>query len=99
MVKDLQADLKRPPPWGGRGILEPKTEKYTGKIETILVPGLAFDIKGNRLVYGKEDYDRFLSKQTCSKIGIGFKEQLTWKLLTKPHNEQVLILYCPELSE
>lgn len=46
------------------------------KIEVVFVPLLAFDLKGNRVGYGKGFYDKFLSK--CNpetiKIGLSFFE-------------------------
>ena len=46
------------------------------QIEVVFVPLLAFDIKGNRVGYGKGFYDRFLSecKPETLKIGLSFFE-------------------------
>lgn len=84
-VTNLQTDLEKSR-WG---ILEPKTAPYRGKIDAILVPGLAFDETGYRLGYGKGHYDRFLSQHHCEKIGIGFKEQLTSFLPIEAHDEKL----------
>lgn len=46
------------------------------KIETILVPGLAFDSHHHRLGFGKGFYDRLLKDGAIPTIGVGFKEQL-----------------------
>lgn len=53
------------------GILEPKqgVPTETSKIDTVLVPLLAFDQQGNRVGYGKGFYDKFLS--SC-KVGSRF---------------------------
>lgn len=75
---------------GYKGILEPKgdTEKFEYKKHKeyrvlMLMPGVAFDIYGNRMGYGKGFYDRFLADkeilQTYS-IGIGYKCQQVEKL-------------------
>lgn len=49
-------------------------EVPVGKIEVVFVPLLTFDLKGNRVGYGKGFYDKFLSK--CNpeviKIGLSF---------------------------
>lgn len=59
------------------GIFEPDLEDtYNGKIDLVIVPGVAFDIKKNRLGRGKGYYDRFFSKNKTLKIGIGFDFQL-----------------------
>lgn len=70
---------------GYKGILEPDGtterfdyEKYKERRMLLLMPGVAFDIYGNRMGYGKGFYDRFLRDkeilQTYS-IGIGYKCQ------------------------
>jgi 5-formyltetrahydrofolate cyclo-ligase len=62
---------------GNLGIEEPDSiENYTGKIDMVIVPGLAFDRKRNRLGRGKGYYDRFLNENKMVKIGIGFNFQL-----------------------
>ena len=51
-------------------------EVPNSKIEVVFVPLLAFDIKGNRVGYGKGFYDKFLSecKPETLKIGLSFFE-------------------------
>lgn len=51
-------------------------EVPSSKIEVVFVPLLAFDIKGNRVGYGKGFYDKFLSncKPETLKIGLSFFE-------------------------
>lgn len=46
------------------------------KIDVVFVPLLAFDLKGNRVGYGKGFYDKFLSncKPETIKIGLSFFE-------------------------
>lgn len=60
------------------GILEPKGEIYTdiNNIDLIVVPGVAFDLKNNRMGRGKAYYDRLLNTTKCLKIGICFNFQL-----------------------
>ncbi len=49
-------------------------EVPNAKIEVVFVPLLAYDIKGNRVGYGKGFYDNFLSKcnEDVIKIGLSF---------------------------
>ncbi len=46
-------------------------EVPTNKIDVVFVPLLAFDIKGNRVGYGKGFYDLFLSKCKTDVIKVG----------------------------
>lgn len=56
-------------------ILEPAKEViHTGDIDLVLVPLLAFDLKGYRVGYGKGFYDRFLEQQKTRTLGLSFFE-------------------------
>ncbi len=66
---------------GEYGILAPYTSRIIAPedIELMLVPGLAFDRKGNRLGRGKGFYDMYLSMRYASrihKIGVCLPYQL-----------------------
>jgi len=58
-----------PEPVGGR-VVEP------ADFDVVLIPLLAFDVKGHRVGYGKGFYDRYLAscRPDCLKIGISFFE-------------------------
>lgn len=60
------------------GIHEPADveDVDTAKIDLVLVPGLAFDLLGHRVGYGRGFYDRFLAKcrADCIKIGLSYFE-------------------------
>ena len=60
------------------GIYEPidGIEVPMSKIDVVFVPLFAFDIKGNRVGYGKGFYDKFLSKcnEEVIKVGLSFYE-------------------------
>ncbi|HZK69662.1 MAG TPA: 5-formyltetrahydrofolate cyclo-ligase [Paludibacter sp.] len=66
-------NLKR----GNLGIYEPETDGlYMGKIDLAIVPGVAFDLKRNRLGRGKGYYDRFFNDVETQKWGVGFDFQV-----------------------
>ncbi len=58
-----------PEPLGGK-IVKPE------KIDLVLVPGVAFDEKGNRLGMGKGYYDRFLPRVKGKKVGVAYDFQI-----------------------
>ena len=62
---------------GAYGIQEPVGEVYCKKIDVVIVPMCAFDENCNRLGFGKGYYDRFLSTNSCLKIGVAFSCQKT----------------------
>lgn len=62
-VHDLQKNLYN--------ILEPqKGTIYSGEIDLVIIPLLAFDKNGYRVGYGKGFYDRFLENINAQKIGL-----------------------------
>ncbi len=65
---------------GAYGILEPIGELFTddSKIDVAIIPGMAFDIQGQRLGRGRGYYDRFLAKLSYPvyKIGVCFPWQI-----------------------
>ena len=70
---------------GDFNILEPKNEPYTGGFDLIIVPGVAFDPKGNRLGRGRGYYDRFLCQHlNVKRIGICFDFQMVEAIPTEP---------------
>ncbi|MBQ8958289.1 MAG: 5-formyltetrahydrofolate cyclo-ligase [Bacteroidales bacterium] len=70
---------------GDFNILEPQNEPYTGDFELIIVPGVAFDRRGNRLGRGRGYYDRFLSQHlNVKRIGICFDFQLVDEVPAEP---------------
>ncbi len=70
---------------GDFNILEPQNEPYTGGFDLIVVPGVAFDAKGNRLGRGKGYYDRFLCQHLeVKRIGICFDFQFVDEVPSEP---------------
>lgn len=60
-----------------KGLFEPTGDTFadTDSIDFIIVPGIAFDKKNNRLGRGKAYYDRFLIHTNAHKAGICFEFQ------------------------
>jgi len=69
---------------GRFGIMEPPPCEKMRKIDLLIVPGIAFDKKGNRLGYGKGFYDRLLSGKRTFSIGLAYSFQLLENL---PHEK------------
>lgn len=72
---------------GIMGILEPVDATPSvnpHSIQIYIVPGLAFDVQGYRLGYGKGYYDRLLKDVPGRTIGIGYTDQLIYEL---PHTK------------
>lgn len=73
---------------GSLGISEPEGENYTDyrKVDMVIVPGIAFDRKMNRLGRGKGYYDRFLSQTSIPKVGVCFDMQLKDQIPVETHD-------------
>jgi len=82
---------------GTMGILEPKKTKSivdVKKLDLVLVPGIAFDRKGNRLGYGLAYYDRFLNKLSPSTvtIALAYSFQVLPSVPREEHDHKVNII-------
>lgn len=88
-ILDDHAKLKL----GPYGVHEPVEEKCVRlpDLDLVVVPGLAFDKKGNRLGRGKGYYDRFLAKlpQRTPTIGLAFDLQILPSVPTTEHDFSV----------
>jgi 5-formyltetrahydrofolate cyclo-ligase len=69
-------------------ILEPTQSNPApvNRLDLIVAPGLAFDLRGRRLGRGKGFYDRLLASAKGVKCGICFEEQLLPEIPVEPHD-------------
>lgn len=75
---------------GDFNIQEPQDNPYTGTYDLIVVPGIAFDKRGNRIGRGRGYYDRFLCQHSdVPTIGICFDFQLVDHVPTEPTDIQM----------
>ncbi len=98
---------------GSFGLREPKSRIKLWKMTDypgttlIIVPGLAFDIKGRRLGRGGGFYDRFLSQMRVEAekagfeqpvcLGFAFKEQIFTAIPFESHDMKMDGLVSPDL--
>lgn len=77
-------DLKQ----GAYGIPEPRiiNPAAISDIDIALIPGIAFDIHGNRTGFGKGYYDRFLSEFKGVKIGVCYDFQIQTDIPADTHD-------------
>ena len=83
---------------GKFGVREPDAncpELPLDKFNLILVPGLAFDVNGNRLGRGRGFYDRLLGAVAGIKCGVCHDGQLFPQIPTEPHDVKVDFILTP----
>lgn len=61
-------------------------------IELIIVPGVAFDRKGNRLGYGGGYYDRYLDHYKGNTCALAFEEQLVSEIPLESYDVPVQMI-------
>lgn len=81
-------ELERMTP-GAFGILEPPLDEPAPGPDLIFVPGVAFDMHGNRIGRGGGYYDRVLSRFAGYRLGIAFDFQVLLSVPTDPHDKPV----------
>ena len=76
---------------GAFGVAEPVAGKKfsIAELDLIVVPGVAFDLRGHRLGYGRGFYDRQLAGKSAATVAIGlcFEMQLCDLLPTEAHDQ------------
>lgn len=80
------------------GINEPEERlEYHGEVDIIIVPGLAFDERGNRIGYGGGYYDRFLENCINTlKIGLCLNEFISNQLPTSKHDIKMDVIFTQD---
>lgn len=91
IILDLDRELSP----GSRGVLEPVLKKERildpAEIDLVILPGVAFDIRGNRLGRGHAYYDNFLKETPpkVAKIALAFERQIVHNIPPAPHDVPV----------
>lgn len=82
---------------GKFNIPEPTTAPFEGKIDIIVVPGLAFDNEGNRLGRGGGYYDRYIraAKSQSLLVGVGYDFQMVQKVPTNMFDKHMNYIISP----
>ena len=94
IIKQLGTDIVI----GKFGVREPAlscAEIPLNQFDLMLVPGMAFDLSGNRLGRGKGFYDRILKEASGIKCGVGYDFQLLEQIPTEPHDAWVDFMLTP----
>ena len=73
---------------GAFSVSEPTNTEVAdvGKIELILIPGIAFSKKGSRVGFGKGCYDRLLQNSSAIKVGFCYDFQLCEEIPSEQHD-------------
>ena len=94
LLKNLATDIVT----GKFGVREPAAscaEIPLNQFDLILVPGMAFDLSGNRLGRGQGFYDRLLAEASGIKCGVCHDFQLLEKIPSEPHDAKVDFILTP----
>ncbi len=76
---------------GHLGLLQPELARAdwfvdVGELDLVVVPGLAFDVRGNRIGYGAGYYDRFLPQVRGCKVGLAYESFLLEDIPLEDHD-------------
>ena len=79
---------------GKYGIFENSTSNINmEKMDLLIIPGLVFDLQGNRLGYGKGYYDRFLSLRKVKYIiALAYETQVVNEIPNNEHDIPVDVI-------
>ena len=65
------------------------------RVDLILVPGLAFDLRGHRLGRGKGYYDQLMRGLDGTTCGVAFDQQIVAEIPVEPHDVRVNCVLTP----
>lgn len=85
LTEDFGVPLKTPP-----------KESKEVVPDVLVIPGLAFSRKGERLGRGKGFYDKYLKTYNGLKVGICFTDQLFAEIPTEPWDELIDVIVTDE---
>lgn len=85
---------------GFAGILEPSARRHPLRninyLNVIVVPGVVFDRKGNRIGFGHGFYDRLLAAYPGIKIALAYDFQLVEALPVTPRDQRLDLILTEE---
>ena len=93
-IERLPHDLKP----GLHGIREPADHCALvplNRLDLVLAPGVAFDLRGGRLGRGKGFYDQLLAHVRGTKVGVAFDEQIVGEIPVEPHDVYLNCILTP----
>jgi 5-formyltetrahydrofolate cyclo-ligase len=92
-IENLKTDLEP----GKFGIREPAAHciKMVIEPDLVLVPGVAFDLRGRRLGRGRGFYDRLLAEVRGTSCAIAFDEQIVEEVPVEPHDVHLDCILTP----
>jgi 5-formyltetrahydrofolate cyclo-ligase len=93
-IQNPEADLHA----GYFGIREPNAQcppVASGRLDLILVPGVAFDKRGHRLGRGKGYYDKLLAVTRGKRCGVAFDQQIAEEIPLEAHDAKMDFILTP----
>lgn len=86
---------------GERGIPAPPADapEADDPAALVLLPGLAFDLRGHRVGYGGGFYDRFLASHPHPTIALCYDFQLFRQIPTQPHDIPADVVLSTPIQE
>lgn len=85
---------------GFHSILEPinRESAKLAEMDLILVPGIAFDIRGFRIGYGGGFYDRLLKERGSFALGLAYDEQIVEEIPVESFDQRVDLIITDRRS-